>query len=124
MITVEELIIQSLYHKLVLVNVRRTPTTTPTGGKIDALGKHHADSDKKKSRNRDRDCQATRTNAGTGNSFSGRAVVARLTLGSSVALQKLPTELATFTLSRAHLLSPGRSFPVWWCSFKLWPGEL
>ena len=39
MITVEELIIQSLYHKLVLVNVKRTPTTTPTGGKIDALGK-------------------------------------------------------------------------------------
>ncbi len=38
MITVEELIVQSIYHKLVLVNVKRTPTTTPTGGKIDALG--------------------------------------------------------------------------------------
>ena len=39
MITVEELIIQSLYHKLVLVNVKRTAQPTPTGGKVDALGK-------------------------------------------------------------------------------------
>ncbi len=39
MITVEELIIQSLYHKLVLVNVKRTAAPTPTGGKVDALGK-------------------------------------------------------------------------------------
>lgn len=38
MITIEELIITSLYHKMVVVNVRRSGFT-PAGGRVDGIGK-------------------------------------------------------------------------------------